>query len=57
MEQEQLNTMIQLLEKEIAGLSNSYQILIKQTGKFPELKQIRIQLKEAQEKLRRLKKW
>ncbi len=56
MQQQEINAMIDLLEKEISKLNEYYQILLSQNKKFPELKNVRNELKEAKEKLQRFKK-
>ena len=48
--------MVELLEKEIARLNEYYQILLNQDRKFPELKNVKKQLREATEELNTFKK-
>ena len=56
MKQQEINTMVELLEKEIARLNEYYQILLNQDRKFPELKNVKKQLREATEELNTFKK-
>ena len=43
--------MIRLLKLQIADLHSKYSLLIKQTGKFTELKKIKLELKNLEERL------
>ena len=43
--------MIRLLKLQIADLHSKYAALIRQTGKFPELKNIKLELKNLENQL------
>lgn len=56
MKQQEINTIITLLEKEITRLNEHYHILLMQDKKFPELKNVKKQLREVTEELNLFKK-